>query len=277
MQYQPVAAVVQQLDTIQEPYFGGEFGVYLTTVAALQIGIIFFNSAGNVTYTPNIAASLPAAGNDLQLVAESPNQALPTDPQVVIALTGTAATGGALTGSATFAQPSWAQVQGPQFSVGAALDVSAGGTKWGSVASVAATGGSYGLTIGVWSLPQQTDYQFIGCTTEIDFNTKSRVAKGVDCRMVTDAFVKAGKSQPGELRIGTKMFSMKENMAPFNGLNVTAMLVGVKDGLIIGDRLMFVQYHPTIKPKLPDGDGEAMLDAEGKFVDHGFFVAPGPP
>lgn len=277
MQYQPTAATANQLPTVQEPYFGGEFGLYLTTVVALQVGEIFFNSAGNVTYTPNAAAALPSAGNDLQVVAESANQALPTDPNVAIQLTGTAATGGNLTGLAVFQSPSWATVQQAGFGVGTAYDVQAGGTKWGSVTGVAgATGGSYGLTLGIWSLPQQSDYTFIGCTTEIDFNTKSRVAKGVDCRMVSDAFVKAGKTQPGELRIGTKQFSMRENMAGYNGLKTTAMLVGVKDGLMIGDRLVFAQYQPTVKSKLPDGDGEAMLDAEGKFVDHAFFVAPGP-
>ncbi len=277
MQYQPTAAVQAQLNTIEEPYFGGEFGLYLTTVVAVQVGQIFFNSAGNVTYTPNAAVALPSAGNDLQMVAQSANQALPTDPNVAIQLTGTAFSGGALTGLAVFQSPTWATVQQPGFGRGAAYDIQAGGTKWGSVTGVAgATGGNYGLTLGIFSLPQQTDYTFIGCTTEIDFNTKSRVAKGVDCRMVTDAFVKAGKTQPGELRIGTKQFSMRENMAAYDGLNVTAMFVGVKDGLMIGDRLVFVQYHPTVKSKLPDGDGEATLDAEGKFVEHAFFVAPGP-
>lgn len=277
MKYQPAAVVQQNVGTVQEPFFGGEFGVYLTTVQALQIGTITFTAAGTATYTANAAVTL-ATPNDLQLTALVAIQALPTDPPVGVQLMGVSDASANITGTVFFNPPTWSTNLDPNFGRGIAFDLnpSVPGAKFKSITGLGAvTGGQFGLKIGVFSLPQQSDYVFIGCTTEIDFNAKDRMAKGVDCRMETDAFIKAGKTQAGELKIGSKLFSMVEGMARFSGLKATAMLVGVKDGILIGDQLVFTAYRPTIKARLPDGDGESMSDAEGKFEEHLFFVAPG--
>jgi len=135
-------------------------------------------------------------------------------------------------------------------------------------------GGGINQNFRIYQLPQATDYVLIEPTTEIDFNTKARVAKGVDSGMESDAYVKRGKSLPGELTIGSKFKDMIEGMARYAGQKCTAMLVGYKDGQVLGDRLVFAQYTSTVKPKLPEGDGEAMIEATGKFVDHLFFIAP---
>ena len=278
MKYQPPQVSVNDLDVVQSPFFGGEFGVYLTTVAAIQVGLITFSAADAAVFTPNAAAALPDAGKDLQVTALTSIQSLPTDDQVAVQLNGSKAGGDSMTGLAVFAPPSWSRVSSPNWGRGISFDLvpSVPDAKFKAITALAgATGGHYGLKLGVYALPEMADYVLLGCTTEIDFNTKSRVAKGIDCRMEADAFVKRGKTQPGELKIGSKFFSMAEGMARFDGLKTTCMLVGVKDGQLMGDRLTFTEYTPTIKPRLPDGDGEAMHDAEGKFVEHLFFVAPG--
>jgi hypothetical protein len=53
------------------------------------------------------------------------------------------------------------------------------------------------------------------------------------------------------------------------------MLLGIKDGVVTTDRIVFVQYVPTVEVDLPDGDGEAVENAAaGKWVEALFFVAP---
>jgi hypothetical protein len=126
----------------------------------------------------------------------------------------------------------------------------------------------------VYQLPAQSDYELIEASTEIDFNTKDRVAKGIDAGMESDFWVKRGKAAPGELSIGSKFRSFTDGMARYSGQKCTCMLVGLKEGAVTGDRLVFTQWVGAVKPKLPDGDGEATIECAGKFVDHLFFVAP---
>jgi hypothetical protein len=126
----------------------------------------------------------------------------------------------------------------------------------------------------VYQLPAVTDYELIQASTEIDFNTKDRPAKGIDAGMESDFWVKRGKAMPGELSIGSKFRSFTDGMARYSGQKCTSMLVGLKEGAVLSDRLVFTQWVGAIKPKLPDGDGEATMECAGKFVDHLFFVAP---
>jgi hypothetical protein len=128
-------------------------------------------------------------------------------------------------------------------------------------------------TFGIFKLPELSDYTLIGCTSDVSFNTRSRQARGIDCGMETDAFIKRGKTQPGDLSIGGKLKGFAEGLTRFDGLRTTCMLIGVKDGQVTGDRLVFTQWVPNLKARLPEGDGDAMVDAEGKFVEHMFFVA----
>ncbi len=130
------------------------------------------------------------------------------------------------------------------------------------------------MRFALYALPVLTDYTLIGCVRDFDFNTKSRMAKGIDCGMESDAFVKRGKTQPGEITVGDKLKGFAEGLMRFDGLKCTLMAVGIKDGQVTGDRLVFTQFVPTCKVKLPEGDGEATSDAIGKFVEHLFFVAP---
>lgn len=126
----------------------------------------------------------------------------------------------------------------------------------------------------VYQLPQVADYELILATTEIDFNTKDRPAKGIDAGMESDFWVKRGKAMPGDLSIGSKYRSTTDGLQRYSGQKCTAMLVGLKEGAVLNDRLVFAQWVGAVKPKLPDGEGEATMECAGKFVDHLFFVAP---
>jgi len=87
--------------------------------------------------------------------------------------------------------------------------------------------------------------------------------------------VKRGKSGKGDLSIDSKFGGMADRLTRFDGAKTTAMLLGIKDGVITTDRLVFTQYTPGVEVDLPDGDGEAMENAaSGKWVEALFFVAP---
>jgi hypothetical protein len=280
MLYVPSSIPAASLDVAAAPYLGGEFNVYLTAVAAILIGEVNLTAAGAGAYTDNgataIVAQSPSTGADLQLVALTP---LISTATCIIKLAGLNDAGTPVTqdGTATFAPPARAANQSKTFGRGIATDLVAA-TKFTTITGLALatpiTGGAANVRFGLFQLPVQADYSLVGCTTDINFNTKSRQAKGIDCGMETDAFIKRGKTQPGELSIGSKLKGFAEGLARFDGLKTTCMLVGLKDGQETCDRLVFTEWVPNIKPRFPEGDGEATIDAEGKFAEHAFFIAP---
>lgn len=273
MKYLPAAVTGADVQLAKEPAFGGEYAVYITAKQATLLGTILFSAANAATFTAVNGVSLSAPA-DLAINALTP---ILSSSNLVVQITGQNTVPTAMVGTVTFAPPSWADNQTPNFGRGFAFDVvpATNGQQYNSLTGlVGVTGGRANIKLGVYQLPEQADYVLLGCTTDIDFNTKSRLPKGVDCRMEADAFVKAGKSQPGELKIDSKLFNLGDGMPRFDGLKTTVMLVGVKDGQLTGERLVFCGWHGTIKPRLPDGDGEAMVPTEGKFEDHAFFIAP---
>jgi hypothetical protein len=137
------------------------------------------------------------------------------------------------------------------------------------------TNGDRGLTLDVYQLPVLSSYVLVGCTTEKKFTTKGRKPVGIDCGMESDAFIKRGKSGKGELTIDSKFGGMAERLTRFDGAKCTALLVGIKDGVITTDQMLFTQYVPGLDVSLPDGDGEAVENAaSGKYKEALFFVAP---
>jgi hypothetical protein len=131
------------------------------------------------------------------------------------------------------------------------------------------------VSFAIYQLPNAEDYALVGCTTQKKFNTKSRKPVGIDCGMESDAFVKRGKTGKGELTIDSKFGGIADRLTRFDGAKCTALLVGIKDGMVTTDQLVFTQFVPGVEIDLPDGDGEAVENAaNGKFVEALFFVAP---
>lgn len=278
MLYRPSSVADTDLDIARAAYFGGEFAVYMTQTPAINLGQIDLTAAGAGTFTANPGAAIKAAGSDLQVVPITP---VLSAAEVVLILAGTDNSSAPQNGTASFDIPSRAGNQTHNLARGYAVDVVAGG-KFKTLTGLAVasssvtpvTGGGANQSFRVYQLPELVDYELVEASMEIDFNTKDRVAKGIDSRMESDFWVKRGKAQPGELTIGSKFRSFVEGMARYSGQKCTVMLVGLKEGQVTTDRLVFTQYVETVKPKLPEGDGEATMEATGKFVDHLFFIAP---
>ena len=279
MIYVPPAIVSTDLDIVESGYFGGEFGVFLTNVPAVVVGEVDLPGSGQGSYVAHNGASIKAGGADLQLGAISPvlsNVAL----AIKLATLDNSVTPVAMDITATFTPPARATNQSFNFGRGAATDFVPGtsGKKITSITGMAASsplvGGGRNQKFSVLQLPEQSDYELIVATKDVDFNTRSRMAKGIDAGMEADYWIKRGKTQPGELTIGSKLQSFVEGMMRYDGLKCTLMLVGLKDGVVTGDRLVFTEYVQTVKPRLPDGDSEAEIPSTGKFKEVFYFFAP---
>ena len=277
MLYQPSPIAQVDLDTSEAPYIGGEFAVYLSRVPSYNVGIVTMQASGtgNQTWAPNASVSLPSGGCNLQCVATSELNSPGGTCAVTFNVTNDL--NAATTLTFTFNTPLRAADQSATFSRGYAVDgILGAGTYVKAITGLASVAnGNRNVTFAVYQLPNATDYVLVGCTTSKKFNTKARKPVGIDCGMESDAFVKRGKSGKGELTLDSKFGGAAERLTRFDGAKTTAMLLGIKDGVVTTDRIVFVQYVPTVEVDLPDGDGEAVENAAaGKWVEALFFVAP---
>ncbi|MGA3265500.1 MAG: hypothetical protein ABSE16_01605 [Verrucomicrobiota bacterium] len=300
MKYNLPTVAQQDLGIAVDPYLGGTFAVFLSRVPAYLLGQVTLSASGtgagalsNATWVPSnctlgasgaILNSRGLAGVDLEVVAAT-NLSSPSG-NCSVQLNVTDENGQPRTATATFAPPARVDDQSGNFEVGIASDLNldtsgalnAGktGVKVTAITGVASVlNGDRNVTFSIYQLPNLTDYVQVGVTTEKKFNIKSRKPVGIDAGMTADAFVVLGKTKPGDLTIDSKFGGMADRLTRFDGARCTAMLQGIKDGVITCDTLVFVNFIPSVEVNLPEGEGEAMENAaQGKFQDHLWFVAP---
>ena len=268
----------EDLDILKSPYLGGMWQVYFSHAPAVHLAHLDMSAEDTGAFEDDIAtvlAGLPD-GTDVQVVAATP---ILSDVALVITLAckdNTSPTPVVMNGLATFEPPAWVADQSFNFQTGYAVDLipAVDAQKFTELTSLtSAVGGRAGVELDLFQLPDTTDWILVGCTGDVTFNDKSRAARGIDCGLKADAFVVRGKTSPGNLSIRAKLRGMADGLARFSGAKVTCMLVGKHDDQVLGDRLVFTQYTPTVTYDLPDGDGEAFVNVEGKYVDLLMFVA----
>lgn len=273
MKFTPTAVSTDDLHIAEAPYLGGEFAAYLSNVPAKLQGEVTLSAPAVGTWEAKAGAALPALGADLQLVAITE---IRSDVDVVVTLAVTDDASAVATAIATFTAAARAANQSSHFPRGVAVDLVVSTNKKIKTITglTSVVGGDRNAVFAVYQLPEAADFHLVGCTTSKKFSTKSRQAKGIDCGMEADAFVKRGKTKPGEMSIDSKFGGMHDRLSRFDGKKTTAMLVGIKDGVVLTDRLVFTQFTPSVEVDLPDGDGEAMENAaNGKYVEALFFTA----
>lgn len=270
---------ITDLEAGEGPYLGGEWAVFLSAVPAVLIGTITFSAAGTATYAANPAAAIKSGGADLQIVATNFIHSAAA-VSITLACLDNSATPVAMNATAGFSPATRAINQSFNFAHGYATDLvpaTAGKKITGITGLGTVTGGMANAKFQVYQLPELADYSLIPYTTDVNFPTRGRAAKGINWGMETDAFIKLGMSKPGDLTISSNFRGFADDLARFDGQPSTAMLVGLKDGQLIGDRLVFARYVPNIEIKNPAGEGESMADAtSGKYKELLMFVAPGP-
>lgn len=268
----PTAILAEELSIVEAPAFGGEWAVFISHEPTKKLAEIELTASGTGVLTVNAAQSISAGVRNLQIVATSYLKSA-----VACSIT-IGVTGGGGTMSATFAPPDRVADQSFNFQRGyaqdlvpqSALDVTAVLTS-----GLVVTGGARNTTFQVFELPDLSSFFLVGCTTDKNFNLKGRTSKGVDCGMETDRYIKRGKTKPAMLTVSQKLASFADGLARVDGGRVTCMLVGIKDGQVTDQRIVFTEWIPSNAVKLPDGDSEAMLEAEeGKYGEALIFVAP---
>jgi hypothetical protein len=279
MLFTPTAVPAAQRDILDAPYLGGMWQVKFSHKPAVHLADILMDAAGSGTLTDDIATALPIntdGGAHVAVVAATP---ILSSASLVITLAckdNTTPTVNTMNGVATFSPPTHVADQSFNFQTGYAVDLvpATSGKKFTELTSLTTiTNGSAGVQFQLLQLPDTADWVSIGCSGDVSFNDKSRTAKGIDCRLKSDAFVVRGKSNPGDLSIRAKYRGMADGLARFSGSKVTCMLEGLHDDQVLGDRLVFTQFTPTPAYEFPEGDGEAMVNVQGKFVDLLMFVA----
>ncbi len=270
---------ITDLETAEGPYLGGEWAVFLSAVPAALIGTITFTAAGTASFAANPAASIKTGGADLQIVATNFVRSSAA-VSITLACLDNSATPVAMNATASFSPATRAANQNFNFPRGYATDMvpATSGKKITSITGLGTvSGGAPNATFQVYQLPELADYTLIPYTTDVNFPTRGRAAKGINWGMETDAFIKLGMSKPGDLTISSNFRGFADDLSRFDGQPSTAMLVGLKDGQLIGDRLVFARYVPNLEVKNPAGEGESMADAtSGKYKELLMFVAPGP-
>lgn len=268
----PTAIVADELSIAETVAYGGEWAVYVSHTACRKLAEIEMSASGTGVLTLKTGQSVSSGVRNLALVTTSYlNSAVAC--QVTIGTTGG---GGTMT--ASFTPPARVADQSFDFPRSYAQDLipaSASDVTAVLTTGLAIVGGSKNTTFEVWQLPDLSTFYTVGCTTDKNFNLKSRTSKGVNCGMTTDRFVKRGMTKPAMLTISQKLASYADGLARVDGGRVTAMLVGIKDGQVTDQRIVFADWIPSMASKLPDADSEAMLDAEeGKYGEAFVYVAP---
>lgn len=274
MLYQPNDIAQTDLDTAEAPYLGGEFAVWLTRTPSVLIGTVAMTGSGTGAYTDKLSTSIKTGGADLQLVATSELSSPSGVCTVVFNVLDESDQARTLTFA--FTPPTRAADQSGNFGRGTAVDgVLSGGTKVKSITSLeSVTNGDRGVSFALYQLPEAADYALIGSTTEKKFTSKAREPVGINSGMERDAFIKRGMTQRGTLTIDSKFGAMFDGLTRFNGGRCTAMLQGLKDGILTTERMVFASYCLSVDVNLPAEEGEAMASAAtGLYKEAMFFFA----
>lgn len=210
MKYNPAQTLAGDIDITEATFLGGEFAVYLAEKPAIKLGLVEMSSSGNgatgianiAVWNPRPGASINGAAGDLVMVAET---RLLSGVACTVTFNVTDDLGATTTAAVTFAPAARSNNQGFNFPRGMAQDItvaSGAARKIASITGLASiVGGSRGVKLAVYQLPEWADYVLVGDTTQKKFNTKARKPVGIDSGLEADKYVKLGKTGKGDPRL----------------------------------------------------------------------------
>lgn len=278
MLYIPSGVLAADVPLAQRPFLGGEFTVKYTFKEAVLLATITLTgaTAGTMSLEPGVA--LPASpGTDLQVALLNPLRS--NGSPLAVGISAKGVTTETLVGTATFTPSALLRDGSSNLPMGTATDVvTAAAEKYitGSPGLTLGTiaNGVAGTRLGVFMLPASADYTLIGCTGEIRISDKSRKPKNIACGMNQSAFVKPGVTEVGTVNVGSKVRSFLEGLARIRGQRVTMLIEGIKEDSVLVDRIVLTSVVSNSPIRIPEGDGEVMVEAEGQYEDALFFAAP---
>jgi len=274
----PAAIAVDKYPVAGKPQFGGEVKIYLSRKPMYELGTLEITAVNSGVWTPNAIADAILEATPAHLVAVVENELDGGATDVEISVTGTDEADAALTGTVTFEPIAWHADQTRYWGISKGAPVEEpGDDEFKTITNVTVTtAAATAITarITIFAVPAQNTFTLVGCTEQLDFDTKSNPAKEIPCGMDGSAFSKAGRSSPARLTINSKAIDYGDGLAKYDGADVTVMAKVVKQQTLETGRVYFAGYHLKVRATNPDGDGMSMYEGEGICEDIIALTAP---
>jgi len=267
-------------EVVQAPYIGGNFAVLISPDAAVHLGDLTWDGT-TASYKDNVTSALPVGGADVQVACDVPvlssNGSAPT---VTMACKDNSGTPADMNGTVTLSPPGYAFDQSKHFQPGYAVDLipATTGKLFTQVVGPAPSNPVQNTKAGAkwrfYQLPELSGYTLVGGTEDINFNPKSREPKSVASGTNRSEWSVFGMTQEPDVTFTAKFRGFGELPARVDGRRCTLMLLGLKDGQLTGDRVVFTGVVLNMKFRAPAGDGEVTVECTGKYRDVLYFPAP---
>lgn len=277
--YNLAAMPTAQYDLAGAPYLGCHWAMFATITAAAMVGEVNYDGTTAV-WTPNPATILPATptGADLQCVTRLPlvSPLGVLAPTIVFAGKDNTATPVSMLGTATFNPPAWAQEQGMHFQSGYAVDLApaVGGKTFTSIVNtndlvtpVLLTNVAAGATLRLYQLPDINSFKLIGGVKNIKWAPLDRIPKNVASGSDSSKWSVAGMTEQPAISFDGVFRGYGDMPSRFGGVRCTLMAVGLKDGSLTGDRIVFPGALVKMDISGGDGEGESVIAASGTYRD----------
>lgn len=256
-----------KLAEARKPNSGGELQVFISPAQALEVATFTCTAAnsGTLSIDAGYAAALSAEPRDL--VAVVAGATLQPTADVVLNVTGIDSDSAGHAGAATIANPNWVGSTVRVFPIGYGVDVIPAATYklWKVLGAIIPTNLPVGAKVKIFSMPLLSSYERVGCTSSISFNTKEAGNRAVACGLDGSAFTKRARSEPGELSIDAKDFTILDGLAKYRGAPVTVLVKVVKDETTTTEHLFFTGVRYKAKTTHGDGDDDSTQAASGMF------------
>lgn len=269
MRLTPAAVPASDYAVARKPSIGAEKRVYLSEEATEELGELEWVATGSGTWTPDTVTQIPATGADLTLVVEGQ---LLSNAATTVYVEGTDPSNNPITGSGTFGPPGYVENKTFGFQHGAAVDVVAG-AKFKTVTGLRVGAGGF-IRSRVKLMKMPDNWVFMGCVDSVEPSVGTRPPVQIPCGFKGSAFVVAGRSEPNNLTIRAKHFSVVDGLNRYAGRNCTVRLDMLKSGYVLTERHVFGNAVLGVTPNFPDGNDEVADAATGLFEHYAGFFAP---
>jgi hypothetical protein len=267
MKYTPEDISAANLNIAGTPAQGVDKVLYISTETAKEVGEFAFTTTGSGEWTPDSVFTVPA---DSDLVARAEDFLL-ADSAIVLHVSD----GFGVTGTATFAAPSYVKNQTADWQPGISFDVvpDVPGEQFEGALTVWASGGQSGASIKLFILPAESSWVKLGCVEDFNPKVGSEPAVPVPCGRKGSAYVVRGRSEPNNVTVNSKYFSVADDLMRFNNRRCAIRMDLKKQNVAIIERQVCDGLQLMVNPEFPDNEIARQV-AEGIFENWFGFPAP---
>jgi hypothetical protein len=124
-------------------------------------------------------------------------------------------------------------------------------------------------------LPFDDDFVLAGCTNDRQVTLPVRGTKNIPCGMNEAEWTTPGMTKVGELTITGLNQGYDDGLLRFAGVKCQAMLFRLREGRIVTEKTICLDWTGMTRTPYPSGESEATVELSGQFSKHVVLVAPG--